>query len=109
MFFVYEVNMTIVRLAIQKSGRLTEASRTLIAEHGIELDPMGASLRAQALNFPLEVLFLRDDDIPGYMANGVVDAPIVGHNVLVARGSQADVVRELEFGRCRLLQYFPPL
>ncbi|MFN4894765.1 MAG: ATP phosphoribosyltransferase [Pseudomonadota bacterium] len=94
--------MSMVRLAIQKSGRLTEASRTLIAECGIELEPMGASLRAQAFNFPLEVLFLRDDDIPGYVADGVVDAAIVGRNVLIERGSQADIVRELGFGRCRL-------
>lgn len=94
--------MTVVRLAIQKSGRLTEASRALIAECGIELEPMGASLRAQAFNFPVEVLFLRDDDIPGYVADGVVDAAIVGRNVLVERGSPAEVVRELGFGRCRL-------
>jgi len=94
--------MSVVRLAIQKSGRLTEASRALIAECGIELEPMGASLRAQAFNFPVEVLFLRDDDIPGYVADGVVDAAIVGRNVLVERGSPAEVVRELGFGRCRL-------
>lgn len=94
--------MSVIRLAIQKSGRLTEASRTLIAECGIELEPTGASLRAQAFNFPLEVLYLRDDDIPGYVADGVVDAAIVGRNVLVERGTPASVVRELGFGRCRL-------
>lgn len=94
--------MSVIRLAIQKSGRLTEASRALIAECGIELEAMGASLRAQAFNFPLEVLYLRDDDIPGYVADGVVDAAIVGRNVLVERGTPATVVRELGFGRCRL-------
>lgn len=94
--------MSSVRLAIQKSGRLTETSRALIAECGIELEPMGASLRAMAFNFPVEVLFLRDDDIPGYVADGVVDAAIVGRNVLAERGATADVVRELGFGRCRL-------
>lgn len=94
--------MSILRLAIQKSGRLTDASRSLIAECGIELEPMGASLRALAFNFPVEVLFLRDDDIPGYVADGVVDAAIVGRNVLVERGSEAEVLRELGFGRCRL-------
>jgi ATP phosphoribosyltransferase len=96
-----------IRLAIQKSGRLTEASRTLLAECGIELEQMGASLRAQAFNFPMEVLFLRDDDIPGYVSDGVVDAAIVGRNVLVERGSPADVVRELGFGRCRLAVAVP--
>lgn len=94
--------MTIIRLAIQKSGRLTEACRTLIRECGIELEPMGASLRAPAFNFPVEVLFLRDDDIPGYVADGVVDAAIVGRNVLIERGTPAEVLRELGFGRCRL-------
>jgi ATP phosphoribosyltransferase len=94
--------MTTIRLAIQKSGRLTEACRTLIKECGIELEPMGASLRAPAFNFPVEVLFLRDDDIPGYVADGVVDVAIVGRNVLVERGTPAEILRELGFGRCRL-------
>jgi ATP phosphoribosyltransferase len=94
--------MTILRLAIQKSGRLTDASRALIAECGIELEQMGGKLRAPAFNFPLELLFLRDDDIPGYVVDGVVDVAIVGRNVLLERGSDAEIVRELGFGRCRL-------
>ncbi len=94
--------MSLLRVAIQKSGRLTEASRTLISECGIEVEQIGAKLRAPAFNFPLEMLFLRDDDIPGYCADGVIDAAIVGQNILVERGSDARVVRELGFGRCRL-------
>jgi ATP phosphoribosyltransferase len=103
-----------LRLAIQKSGRLTEASRSLIAECGIELEQFGASLRAYAFNFPIEVLSLRDDDIPDYVADGVVDAAIVGKNVVLESGYELTtqntdieklaitMVRELGFGRCRL-------
>ena len=74
--------MTTIRVAIQKSGRLSESSRKLIAECGIEVEQVGAQLRAPAFNFPMELLFLRDDDIPRYVADGVVDAAIVGLNVL---------------------------
>lgn len=94
--------MTILRFAIQKSGRLTEGSRSLIGECGIELEPSSAKLRSPAYNFPMEVLFLRDDDIPPYVSDGIVDAAIVGQNVVVEQESNARVVRELGFGKCRL-------
>jgi ATP phosphoribosyltransferase len=94
--------MTNIRVAIQKSGRLSEASRKLIAECGIQVEQVGAQLRAPAFNFPLELLFLRDDDIPQYVADGVVDAAIVGLNVLEEKGVLAEVVARLGFGRCRL-------
>ncbi len=94
--------MSLLRLAIQKTRRLTESSRALVSECEIELEQAGARLRAAAFNFPLEVIFLRDDDAPGYCADGVVDAAIVGKNVLQERGSDAKVSRELGFGRCRL-------
>lgn len=94
--------MSLLRVAIQKSGRLSEESRTLIAECGIEIEQIGAKLKAPAFNFPLEMLFLRDDDIPGYCADGVIDVGIVGENLLAERGSDVRVVRELGFGRCRL-------
>lgn len=74
--------MTRLRVAVQKSGRLTDASKKLISECGIEVEQVGAQLRAAAYNFPLEVLFLRDDDIPEYVADGVVDVAIVGLNVV---------------------------
>jgi ATP phosphoribosyltransferase len=94
--------MLTLRIAIQKSGRLTEASRKLIAESGIEVEQMGAKLRSSAYNFPIELLFLRDDDIPEYVADGVVDAAIVGLNIVKEQDVEARVVRELGFGRCRL-------
>lgn len=94
--------MTTIRVAIQKSGRLSESSRKLIAECGIEVEQVGAQLRAPAFNFPMELLFLRDDDIPRYVADGVVDAAIVGLNVLAEQGVEAEVLAKLGFGRCRL-------
>jgi ATP phosphoribosyltransferase len=94
--------MTTIRVAIQKSGRLSDASRLLIAECGIQVEQIGVQLRAPAFNFPLELLFLRDDDIPQYVADGVVDAAIVGLNVLEEQGVPAEVVARLGFGRCRL-------
>lgn len=94
--------MSILRIAIQKSGRLTDASRKLIAESGIEVEQVGAQLRSAAYNFPMELLFLRDDDIPEYVADGVVDAAIVGLNIIREQEVEARVVRELGFGRCRL-------
>jgi ATP phosphoribosyltransferase len=94
--------MSVLRIAIQKSGRLTEASRKLIAESGIEVEQIGAQLRSAAYNFPIELFFLRDDDIPEYVADGVVDAAIVGLNIVKEQEVEARVMRELGFGRCRL-------
>jgi ATP phosphoribosyltransferase len=74
----------------------------LISECGIELEPAGAKLRSPAYNFPMEVLFLRDDDIPRYVADGTVDGAIVGKNVLVEQGVDIGPRRMLDFGRCRL-------
>lgn len=91
-----------LRVAIQKSGRLTEASLKLIAECGIQVEQVGARLRSAAYNFPLELLFLRDDDIPGYVQDGVVDAAIVGKNIVREAGVDSRIVRDLGFGRCRL-------
>ena len=94
--------MSVLRIAIQKSGRLTEASRKLIAESGIEVEQIGAQLRSAAYNFPIELFFLRDDDIPEYVADGVVDAAIVGLNIVKEQEVEARLMRELGFGRCRL-------
>ncbi len=91
-----------LRIAIQKSGRLSEGSRKLIAESGIEVEQIGARLRSAAYNFPLELLYLRDDDIPQYVADGVVDAAIVGRNIVREREAEVSVIRDLGFGRCRL-------
>ena len=94
--------MTTLRLAIQKSGRLSDASRKLIAESGIEVEQIGAQLRSAAYNFPLELLYLRDDDIPEYVADGVVDAAIVGLNIVKEQEGEVRILRGLGFGRCRL-------
>lgn len=94
--------MSMLRIAIQKSGRLSDASRRLIAECGIDFEQVGAQLRAAADNFPLELLFLRDDDIPRYVADGVVDIAIAGLNIIKERGAEVRVLSNLGFARCRL-------
>jgi ATP phosphoribosyltransferase len=93
---------TVLRLAIQKSGRLSEESIKLIKECGIEFSSGGGTLKSAAYNFPLEVLFLRDDDIPGYVADGVADIGIVGENVAVETRRKMTTVRQLGFSKCRL-------
>jgi ATP phosphoribosyltransferase len=93
---------TVLRLAIQKSGRLSEESIKLIKECGIEFSSGGGTLKSVAHNFPLEVLFLRDDDIPGYVADGVADIGIVGENVAVETRKKLTTVRQLGFSTCRL-------
>jgi ATP phosphoribosyltransferase len=91
-----------IKIAIQKSGRLSEKSLAMIAEAGINLSNGSRKLISLATNFPLEILFLRDDDIPQYVADGVADAGIVGGNVLAESGIGLDVLQNLGFARCRL-------
>ena len=91
-----------IRLAIQKSGRLSEDSLNLIRECGISFISSSLKLKTEATNFPLEILFLRDDDIPGYVADGVADIGIVGENVLVEAGLQELLTQKLGFSKCRL-------
>jgi len=91
-----------IRLAIQKSGRLSEDSLNLIRECGISFINSSLKLKTEATNFPLEILFLRDDDIPGYVADGVADIGIVGENVLVEAGQEELSMQKLGFSKCRL-------
>jgi ATP phosphoribosyltransferase len=91
-----------LRIAIQKSGRLHEDSIKLLKECGIELNNGNKQLKATAFNFPLEVFFLRDDDIPQYIHDKVADVGIVGENVLLEKNKDVDQVYRLGFGRCRL-------
>lgn len=91
-----------LKIAIQKSGRLYEDSIKLLKECGIELNNGNKQLKAAAYNFPLEVYFLRDDDIPQYVYDGVADIGIVGENVLLEKDKNIDIVYKLGFGRCRL-------
>lgn len=91
-----------LRIAIQKSGRLYEDSIQLLKECGIELNNGNKQLKTVAYNFPLEVYFFRDDDIPQYVFDGVADVGIVGENVLLEKNKEVDAIHKLGFGRCRL-------
>ncbi len=94
--------MNSLRVALQRKGRLAEDSLRLLSEAGIAIPAAGERLRVPATGYPLEVYLLRDDDIPLYVAEGVVDAGIVGENVYAESGLALEVVRRLGFGRCRL-------
>ncbi|MBX9734556.1 MAG: ATP phosphoribosyltransferase [Chitinophagaceae bacterium] len=91
-----------LKLAIQKSGRLYEDSIRLLKECGIEISNGVNKLKADALNFPLEVFFLRDDDIPQYVEDGVADIGFVGENVVYEKNKKITIVEKLGFGKCRL-------
>lgn len=91
-----------LKIAIQKSGRLSESTIQLLKKCDIGFDNGHGKLRSLAFNFPLEILFLRDDDIPQYVEDGVADCGIVGENVLAEAGSELLIVEKLGFGRCRL-------
>lgn len=91
-----------LKIAIQKSGRLYDHSLQLLKECGIELNNGNRQLKAFALDFPIEVYFLRDDDIPQYVFDNVADIGIVGENVLFEKNKDIEVVSKLGFGKCRL-------
>lgn len=91
-----------LKIAIQKSGRLSEGALQLLKECGIDLNNGTGKLKSEASNFPLEVLFLRDDDIPQYVSDGVADLGIVGENVLLEKRKNANILKHLGFGKCRL-------
>lgn len=91
-----------LKIAIQKSGRLYESSIKLLKECGIELSNGNKELKTVAENFPLEIFFLRDDDIPQYVHDGVADIGIVGENVMLEKNKNIDLLYRLGFGRCRL-------
>ena len=91
-----------IRIAIQKSGRLNEDSLRLLKDCGISFDNGKGQLKAAAQNFPMEVFFLRNGDIPQYMRDGVVDLAILGENLLVEKGSDLEVIEKLGFSKCRV-------
>ncbi|CAN5353791.1 ATP phosphoribosyltransferase [soil metagenome] len=97
----------IIRIALQKSGRLSEESLKLIKECGIKFINGTGKLKSSASNFPIEFLFLRDDDIPGYVADGVADLGIVGENVAVEKKKDIKFVKKLGFSKCRLSLAIP--
>ena len=92
----------ILRIAVQKKGRLSEDSLNLIKQCGINFSKSGGTLKSNAYTFPIEFLYLRDDDIPGYVEDGVADIGIIGENVLVEYKKNVDVVLRLGFSKCRL-------
>lgn len=96
-----------LRIAIQSKGRLHDDALNLLAEADVKVRESKRTLLVQAKNFPIEVLFLRDDDIPQTVANGVADLGIVGLNEVAETGADVDVVRNLGFGACRLSLALP--
>jgi ATP phosphoribosyltransferase len=94
--------MNKLKIAIQKSGRLYDESVRLLKDCGIDLKNGVNKLKAECDNFPMEIYFLRDDDIPQYVEDAVADIGIVGENVLYEKNKKATIVEELGFGKCRL-------
>lgn len=96
-----------IRIAVQSKGRLNEDTMNLLAEAGIKVGSAKRTLLVESSNFPIEVLYLRDDDIPQTVADGVADIGIVGENEFVERGFEADIVKRLGFSKCRLSLAIP--
>lgn len=99
--------MSSIKIAIQKSGRLNEDSLRMIKDCGITIDNGVDQLKAEALNFPLEVFYLRNGDIPQYLKDGVVDIAIIGENVLLEKGEDLEIVEKLGFSKCRVSLAIP--
>jgi len=98
---------SILRVAIQTKGRLNEDSMSLLSETGIKLISSSRRLISAAKNFPLEALFLRDDDIPQCVSDGVADIGIVGKNEVMEQGQLVETVKHLGFSKCRLSLAIP--
>ena len=96
-----------LRIAVQSKGRLFEDTMNLLKETGIKVSSSKRTLLVQSSNFPLEVLFLRDDDIPQTVADGVADVGIVGENEFVERNQDADIIKRLGFSKCRISLAIP--
>lgn len=99
--------MTKLKIAIQKSGRLNEDSLKLLKDCGISIDNGKDQLKASARNFPVEVLYLRNGDIPQYLRDGVADVAILGENTLVEKGDDLEIVERLGFSKCRVSLALP--
>ena len=96
-----------LRIAVQSKGRLFDDTMNLLAEADIKVSANKRTLLVQSSNFPLEVLYLRDDDIPQSVASGVADLGVVGENEFVERGEDADIISRLGFSKCRLSLAIP--
>ena len=96
-----------LKVAIQKSGRLSEKSLELLKECGIKVSNGDRKLKTSAKNFPMDILFLRDDDIPQYVEQGVADIGILGENEVLERDKNVKIIERLGFGNCRLSLAIP--
>ncbi|MCL1616124.1 ATP phosphoribosyltransferase [Bacteroides sp. ET71] len=96
-----------LRIAVQAKGRLYDETMSFLEESDIKLSPTKRTLLVQSTNFPLEVLFLRDDDIPQSVATGVADIGIVGENEFVEKGEDAEIIKRLGYSKCRLSLALP--
>ena len=94
--------METIKIAVQKSGRLNEDSLKILKDCGISIDNGRDQLRASARNFPMEVFYLRNGDIPQYLRDGVVDIAIIGENILLEKGEGIEAVEKLGFSKCRV-------
>ncbi|TYP75050.1 ATP phosphoribosyltransferase [Aquimarina intermedia] len=94
--------MSKIKIAIQKSGRLNEDSVQILKDCGISIDNGKDQLKADTRNFPMEVMFLRNGDIPQYLRDGVVDIAIIGENVLIEKGQDITVAERLNFSKCKV-------
>ncbi|WP_036821034.1 ATP phosphoribosyltransferase [Polaribacter sp. Hel1_85] len=94
--------MSNLRIAVQKSGRLNEDSMRILKDIGISIDNGKDQLKAAARNFPVEVFYLRNGDIPQYLKDGVVDAAIIGENVLIEKGADIQFIERLGFSKCKV-------
>lgn len=94
--------MTKIRIAIQKSGRLNQDSLSILKDCGISIDNGKDQLKASSRNFPMEVFYLRNGDIPQYLRDGVVDIAIIGENVLIEKGADIEFVEKLGFSKCKV-------
>ena len=99
--------MTKIRIAIQKSGRLNEDSLKILKDCGISIDNGKDQLKASSRNFPMEVFYLRNGDIPQYLRDGVVDIAIIGENVLIEKGEDITVAEKLGFSKCKVSLAIP--
>tara|TARA_R110000868_G_scaffold7380_8_gene40252 strand:- start:2470 stop:3327 length:858 start_codon:yes stop_codon:yes gene_type:complete len=94
--------MTKIRIAIQKAGRLNEESIEILKDCGISIDNGKDQLKASSRNFPMEVFYLRNGDIPQYLRDGVVDIAIIGENVLIEKGEDISIAEKLGFSKCKV-------
>lgn len=96
-----------LKLAVQKKGRLTEKSLAMLKDCGFDIENYNERLLVTVKNFSLDIIFLRDDDIPEYVQDGVADIGIVGNNVVQEKGAKIEICRYLGFGKCNLLIAVP--